>query len=269
MPLADLNGIKLHYEVHGAGPAVVLAHGYGRSHQDWSWQVPLLAQSYTAVVFDHRGHGSSDGPPGADNYSLKAFSGDIRALLERLNIRKCCLVAHSMSGMVALQLVLDDPGLLASLVLVDTVADLQVPPDFNLIADRLDQIAFSQGLDVSLDEEIKLRPALSRHFKRDPRDWEVHRRMVLETSINAYVHARRSFAGWPGLKVRLGEIRLPTLIIAGDRDDPAIRKSSRQMADDIPGARLEVIRGAAHYPFFEQKDRFNEVLLRFLAQTLG
>jgi pimeloyl-ACP methyl ester carboxylesterase len=174
-----------------------------------------------------------------------------------------------MSGMVALQFALEFPQLLRSLVVVDTVADLQVPPDFNSLADRLDEIAFKQGLAASLDEEIKLRPALNRHFKRDPRDWEIHRRMVLETSVNAYVHARRSFADWPGIKSRLGDIRVSTLVIAGDRDEPAIRQSARFMAGTIPGAQLEIIRGAAHYPFFEQKDRFNEVLLPFLARTIG
>jgi 3-oxoadipate enol-lactonase len=229
----------------------------------------MLAQNYKVVVFDHRGHGSSDGPPGAENYTLKSFAGDIRALLEYLDIRPCCLVAHSMSGMIALQFVLDWPELLKSLVLVDTVADLNVPPDFNELADRLDEIAFSRGLAAQLEEELKLRPTLSHHFQRDPRDWEIHRRMVLETSVNAYVHARRGFAHWPGIRERLREIRLPALVMAGDRDEPAIRKSARYMADTIPGAQLQIIQGAAHYPFFEQKALFNASLLPFLGRTLG
>ena len=58
MPLADVNGTELYYEVHGSGPPLVLAHGVGGNHGIWWQQLPYLSQWYTVVTFDHRGFGS-------------------------------------------------------------------------------------------------------------------------------------------------------------------------------------------------------------------
>ena len=86
MPLVRINGIELYYEIHGEGPAVVLAHGAGGNHLSWWQQVPRLSQHFRCVTFDHRGFGSSrdlpDGP-GAD-----AFIEDLRQLLDHLGIER-------------------------------------------------------------------------------------------------------------------------------------------------------------------------------------
>ena len=77
MALAKINGIELYYEVHGEGPALVLAHGAGGNHLSWWQQVPVLAQSYRCVTFDHRGFGLSREQPGGPG--ARAFVEDLRA----------------------------------------------------------------------------------------------------------------------------------------------------------------------------------------------
>ena len=59
MPFANINGIELYYEVHGEGPALVLAHGGGGSHLSWWQQVPEFSQTYKVITFDHRSFGHS------------------------------------------------------------------------------------------------------------------------------------------------------------------------------------------------------------------
>ena len=84
MALAPVNGIRLYYETHGKGPALVLAHGAGGNHLSWWQQVPHFARRYRCVVFDHRAFGRShdvrDGP------GRRAFAEDLRHLLDHLGI---------------------------------------------------------------------------------------------------------------------------------------------------------------------------------------
>jgi 3-oxoadipate enol-lactonase len=94
MPLARINGIELYYEVHGEGPALVLAHGGGGSHLSWWQNVPVLARRFRCVTFDHRGFGASrdltDGP------GPSAFVEDLRQLLDHLGIQRAALAGQSM-----------------------------------------------------------------------------------------------------------------------------------------------------------------------------
>src|ERR1700747_3468869 len=96
MAFARVNGIDLYYEIHGDGPALVLAHGAGGNHLRWWQQVPVLAQHFRRVSLDHRGFGSSHdllAGPGADSYVE-----DLRQLLDHLGIERTALVAQSMGG---------------------------------------------------------------------------------------------------------------------------------------------------------------------------
>src|SRR5262249_46637010 len=84
MPFLSRPGCDLYYEVTGAGPAVVFAHGLGGNHLSWWQQVPHLAERYTCVTFSHRGFGPSREDPGGPGPA--AFVGDLSALLDRLGV---------------------------------------------------------------------------------------------------------------------------------------------------------------------------------------
>ena len=158
MPKVYINGVNLHYEVSGIGPCVVLCHGYPASHQVWMFQIPVLAQNYQVVSMDHRGHGSSDAPSSADDYSFSIFANDVRGLIEYLGITKCCLVGHSMGGYIALRIALDSSSLISSLVLVGTSSGRIDIPEYAELRARLGEIARMDGMEAVFEYTARHHP---------------------------------------------------------------------------------------------------------------
>ena len=118
MAFFQTSELKLYYETVGQGPPLLLLHGLGSSSQDWPLQIPDFAPHYTLLMPDIRGHGRSDKPAGP--YHLTQFAADIRHLLAGLNIGPAHILGISMGGMVALQLALDTPQQVRSLILANT-----------------------------------------------------------------------------------------------------------------------------------------------------
>jgi pimeloyl-ACP methyl ester carboxylesterase len=86
MPVANVNGVDLYYEISGTGFPLVLAHGYCTSINLWRHQIPLLAQRYRVIAYDARGHGLSSAPAGKEHYTLERLVADMYALLQHLGI---------------------------------------------------------------------------------------------------------------------------------------------------------------------------------------
>ena len=120
MTSAVINGVTIHYQVSGEGPAVTLLHGYTGSHQDWVRQIPLLSKKYRVVTLDWRGHGKSEALSAASDYSFELLIQDTYGLLRHLGIHTSCIVGHSMGGFIALELALRYPDVVSALVLVDS-----------------------------------------------------------------------------------------------------------------------------------------------------
>ncbi len=265
MPRVYLNGVNLYYEVSGAGPIVVLCHGYTGSHQSWMSQVHALSPKYQAIAMDHRGHGGSDAPSSAEGYSVPILANDVRALLGHLDITGCCLVGHSLGGFMAIQLVLDYPDIISSLVLVDTSSGPFYVPGMKEMGEKLNEIARGDGMAAAFEYNTRQNPLVQRRFEQYPALREVARRRMLETSVDAYVYFRKAMAEREDLTPRLGEIFVPTLVIVGEMDAP-FRQPSEVLAESIPGARLQVVPQAFHNPHEETPGVFNELLLNFLAE---
>src|SRR6266852_83785 len=102
MPYAAVNGIRLYYESHGDGPAIVFAHGAGGNHLSWWQQVPAFQNRYRCITFDHRAFGLS---LDAEGGGRAQFAADVVALLDKLEVDRFFLVAQSMGGRTAAGLV--------------------------------------------------------------------------------------------------------------------------------------------------------------------
>lgn len=111
------DGVKIHYRRAGAGPGLVLLHGFPQTGHCWRKVMPALAERYSVVAPDLRGYGDSDKP--ASGYDKRTMARDVAELIRALDLGPVILVGHDRGGRVAHRFALDHPALLTHLVLLD------------------------------------------------------------------------------------------------------------------------------------------------------
>jgi pimeloyl-ACP methyl ester carboxylesterase len=259
MPLARINGIELYYEIHGEGPAVVLAHGGGGSHLSWWQQVPVLSQHFRCVTFDHRGFGSSrdlSEGPGAD-----AFIEDLRQLLDHLGIERTALVSQSMGGWTSLGFASKYPQRVTALALCDTTGGIDDPE----VAREMKSL--SQATQGRL--AIVLQRAYSTEFpKREPARCFLYQQISgLNVNVPPNLLAKLTAMRHP--VEPLVQNHIPTMLLVGEEDVLIPAQTMELMARRIAHARLVKVPGAGHSVYFERPDQFNRIVMEFLRGALN
>jgi 3-oxoadipate enol-lactonase len=250
MPTAHINGIALYYEVYGDDPAVVFAHGAGGNHLSWWQQVPVFAQQFRCITFDHRGFGQSPDVP--DGPGTRAFVDDLRGLLDHLQIERAALVAQSMGGRTCLGFTLAYPERVSGLVLADTTGGFSEP--------RMAQLRAEGEKKLSV-ENPPPRTYARRFLEEQPQ------RAFLYEQIRL-LNPPRSETPVPGLtQEQLQDLRTPTLLIVGEHDIIAPPAMIKMFQSYIPHARLEEVAGSGHSVYFEKPEAFNRAVLAFLTEV--
>jgi len=257
MPHIDVDGCEIHYEAKGQGEVVLLLHGLGSSLLDWEMQVPALAERYTVVTVDLRGHGRSGKPPGP--YRIATFAGDVAHLLRRLALGPAHVVGFSMGGMIGFQLAVDAPSLVRSLVVVNS-APAFVPRTLREHLAVLQRLVALRVLGV----QGFARKIAAMNFPRpdqQPLRGKVAARLG-QNDAAAYLAATKAILGW-SVAERIGTIRCPVLVVTGDQDyTPVAAKEA--YAARIPRARVAVVADSRHCTPLDQPEAFNRLLLDFL-----
>lgn len=270
MPLAEVNGIRLYYEVTGKGHPVVFVHGFGCGIRSWDPQVRALAGTYRVIAYDVRGHGLSDAPSEAAAYSQPTSVEDLRQLLAILKVRRTAVIGLSMGGNIALNFALAHPTLVSALVIADTGAGSDAHADWVAVTQ-----AFAAALDAGGTEAFAdmamASPLFSPYCSQGPAAQRFIRSCLMTHRARGVAHtAREVLAKRPRiyeLEPRLAKLRVPTLLIVGDGDDPCL-KIHDFMARTIPGARSIVLRGTGHLSNLESPAAFNASVRRFLAKAV-
>jgi 3-oxoadipate enol-lactonase len=254
MPLAQINRIKLYYEVHGEGPAVVLAHGAGGNHLSWWQQVPVLSRRFRCVTFDHRGFGSShdlSGGPGAE-----AFIEDLRQLLDHLGIERTALVAQSMGGWTSLGFASKYPERVIALALCDTTAGI----DDAEVAREMRSLQETMPRPLA----VVLQRAYSIQFpQREPAKCFLYQQI---SGLNVHVPSDLLIK-LTAMRHRVEPLidrRIPTLLLVGAEDVLTPAKTMELMARRIPHARFVQVPAAGHSVYFERPEEFNRIVTEFL-----
>jgi len=257
MPYISNNGLHLHYESYGKGLPLLLIHGLGSSSKDWELQIADFSRHYQVITVDLRGHGQSDKPPGPYNVSM--FVDDIIYLLKSLELPSAHVVGISLGGMVALQLAVNAPEIVRSLVVVNSCPAV-IPRTI------VDQIKL--WVRIALIQTIGIRNTtfiISKKLFPKPEQSLLRKTLIERWSTNdkrAYLHSYRSIMGWSVLD-RLDAINCPTLIISGDRDYIPMN-IKRECVSQIKNAELQVISDSGHATPVDQPAQFNKVLIEFL-----
>ena len=251
------NTVELHYLLEGPedAPVLVLANSLGTTLRMWDDQAPTLQAHFRLLRYDHRGHGGSPVPPGP--YEIEDLGRDLLALLDRLELERVSFCGLSIGGMVGMWLASETPERVGRLVLCCTSARLS--------ADTYDSRARTvraDGVGAIADEVLErwFTPAF-RERRRETVEWAG--RMLRATPAEGYAGCCEAIRDMD-LRDRLGEIRAPTLVIAG-ADDPAIPPDHAELIrESVPDARLLVVPRAAHLANVEQPGRVTQAIVDHL-----
>jgi pimeloyl-ACP methyl ester carboxylesterase len=258
---------ETYYEIAGSGDAIVLIHGGFGDRRMWDDHFLALAVDHRVVRYDLRGFGRSPAPQ-ADYSPVD----DLRLLLDALGIERATLVGNSMGGALSIDFTLVHPERVEALVLVASGVDgFPAPEERAPFAADLDAMnaAFSEAATKGPERGIELwlaSPMVS-VASASPSTRDALRRMITENTGMFRLEHWPFEVLEPRANFRLDEIRVPTLVIAGERDTPLMRAAAERAASGIARARLVVIEGADHLPQMVAPQRFREVLLEFLARS--
>jgi len=254
---------QIYYEYHNPsdheGPGILFLHGLGSCGEDWGLQIPTVNERYWLLTLDMPGHGRSSQPEGWPTIEDMAFQ--VASVVRERSESPVHVVGLSLGGAVAMQLALAHPEVVSSLTLVNTFARLRsgssgffrklVRLTFVALG-RMDRVGewVAAGLFPKPDQEL-LRQAAAERIASNPR--------------SAYLRAI-----WAATRFdicdRLSEINSSTLVIAGELDTTVSMEAKKELADQIPGARLVVIPASGHATPIDAAEEFNRTLLDFLSE---
>src|SRR5579871_1971768 len=120
MPTLDRDGVKIHYEVHGEGPPLILTHGYSSTSAMWHEQIAPLSKRHRLILWDMRGHGQSDYPEDPGAYSEALTVTDIAALLDAVGAERAIVGGLSLGGYMSLAFYRAHPQRVRALLIIDT-----------------------------------------------------------------------------------------------------------------------------------------------------
>ena len=262
MPRIQANGIRLYYELRGAGSPLTLVEGIGYASWMWFRQVGPLSAYHRLLIYDNRDVGNSQRTPVP--YTVRDMAADLAGLLDALGIARTHLLGISMGGFVAQEFALAYPERLDHLILACTafggshmvpipqetqrlmVPDVSLPP-----AQRIPRAmapAFASGFADSHAELL---------------DSIVRMRLASIQAPDAWLRQAQAVATFD-TSTRLGAIAAPTLILHGDADRVVPVQNARLLAERLPHADLRILSGGGHLVFIEQAENFNQAILDFL-----
>jgi pimeloyl-ACP methyl ester carboxylesterase len=265
MPTAKVGDINIYYEVHGKGEALVLIMGLGGSSVWWFRQVPVFSQQYRVVAFDNRGTGQSDKPDMP--YTMEMMAADVAGLLENIGIKTAHVFGVSMGGMIAQHFAIRYPERVSSLILGCTTCGgpHSLMPDAEAMS-ALSDIEHMQRQTPEERVREMLPFILSQEFiNKNERLIEQFIAKVTEyvTPLHGYMRQVEAIMGHDTYE-RLPEIKVPTLVIAGDADRLVPVENSRLLASRIPRAELVILKKMGHGFWVEAETEANKVVLDFL-----
>lgn len=250
--------VPLHYTAEGPveAPVLVLGASLGTTGELWRPQLPALASRYRVVRYDHRGHGGSPAPPGP--YRIGDLGADLVALLDALGIDRAHLGGVSLGGMVAIWVAAHAPDRVDRLVLLCTSARLGPPEAWA----RRGATVRAQGPAAIADAVLErwFTPGFAAG-RPDVLAWA--RGQLTATPAAGYAGCCAAIETMDLTGV-LGQIRAPTLVIAGARDPATPPEHAHRIAAGIAGARVEIVPDAAHLANVEQPAAVTRLLHDFL-----
>jgi pimeloyl-ACP methyl ester carboxylesterase len=242
---ADVLGVKLHYEITGDGPALLLLHGGLSSSVDFQKNVPEFSKSYKVIAVDRRGHGKSY--DNSDPFSYAAMAEEMKAVLDFLGVDSAFVLGWSDGGVVGYHLASKYPAVVRKLIAIgaNCQVDGMTQEAVEWTKTRLNQENLSEDYPEVVDN----------YKARNPRP---------ENLGNFLAKTRALWLRDPYIESDdLMKIQAPVLFVIGDRDDIRI-EHVLEMRALVKNSQLCIVPNATHFLLSEKPEIVNPIILEFL-----
>lgn len=248
------NDIELYFEESGEGDPIIFVHGWMEDYSMWSSQIEYFSREHRVIAYDQRGHGRSDKPE--KGYSIRTLSDDLYSFTQNLNIERFTLIGHSMGGMTAMVFALDHPEKISRLILIGTDAKSTLSLRIMLwtLLHVLPYSTFAEGSDI-------------KYFKPSEKMKKEATERALRTPKYAAYECFKEFCTNYDIRDRVSGIKVPTLIIVGDKDNLTPIKLSQYMNRQIKGSKLIIIPDSKHMPMIEKPEKVNAIIDEFINEV--
>jgi 3-oxoadipate enol-lactonase len=263
--------VKLHYEEVGQGTPIVFVHEFAGDHRSWEPQMREFGKRYRCIAYAARGYTPSDVPADTEAYTYKHVMRDCVAVLDHLKIDNAHLIGLSMGGYTCLQVALNHPGRVRSMVLAGAGSGSvrSETAEFHKSSQALSERFLREG-SKAVAETYGLGPSRVPFLVKDPRGFAEFSRMLAEHDAQGSANTSRGFQGGrPSLYDFEDEIRkltTPALIVVGDEDERCI-EPSLFLKRTLSASGLVMIAKTGHVVNLEEPDLFNQAVGDFLARV--
>jgi pimeloyl-ACP methyl ester carboxylesterase len=268
MPTLNLDDAEIYYETHGEGRPFLFNAATATCGELWKFhQVEDFRRDHRVIIFDQRGTGRS--PVRSNDFSTPRLAADAAALLRHLDARDAIVLGHSNGGRVAQSLALDYPEFVGKLILASSggthnaqAKGIPLGLCLELVERGYERFSWESGLETGFTAS----------YRESHRD-EVERFMKLRAKgmptleiFLRHVIGRQEYDSKGGLE----KIQVPCLVMVGDDEDHGGQSSmthfafAKQLAQEIPTARLVVLKGQGHYYYFSAPEETNRIMREFL-----
>ena len=275
--LQSFDGTRLFYSVEGKGKPLVFCYGLVCSSLHWTYQIEHFSRSYKAAWMDYRGHGNSDTPQDMTSLTVENLARDLFLFLDEIGIQEAVFLGHSMGVNTVLEAYRQHPERVLGMVLANGTAKrpLETLFDTNILEPVFGLARFIHGRSPGLLKKLwslqKGNPlarsiiqfgGFNPHLTA-PEDVQLYVDQMARLDPATLLHLIQSYDRYDA-SAWLHSIKVPTLVIAGERDKVTPLSQQELLHQLIPGSRLEVIRHGSHCPQMDLPDLVNMKIERFL-----
>jgi pimeloyl-ACP methyl ester carboxylesterase len=266
MPTFSANGVEIYYEVTGQGFPLIWSHEFGGSYDSWEAQVKFFSRRYQVVTYAARGWPPSDVPEDPAAYTQDIVVNDLYLLMRHLNISQAHIGGLSMGGSVALNFGIAHPEMAKSLIVASAGSGSTNRDVFLATGQSMADRLISEGM-IPVAEDYGTTNIRVQLRRKDPMGFETFAHLLSEHSATGSALTYQGFVmNRPTvfeLEDKLKSLRVPTLIMIGDEDEPCIEPGIF-MKRAIPLSGLSCFPQSGHAINLEEPDLFNRTVLDFL-----
>jgi 3-oxoadipate enol-lactonase len=262
MPFVLSRKTKIYWESHGSGEPVLMIMGLSFPLEMWNRVLPLISERYRAIVFDNRGVGRSDVPRGP--YRIAAMARDAAAVMDAAGIESAHVMGASMGGMIAQELALRNPERVRSLLLGCTSCG-----GFRARPPNLRRVPIFRNWS-GLNNEQRARAVVPMLYgpetPTDVIEEDLRVRLIRYPTMRGILYQAMGIPFWSSYR-RLTRLKMPVLVMHGEKDRVLPPANGRRLAARIPGARLVMIPNAGHMMTSDAPEYTIQVILNFLEEA--